>query len=452
MLNLTPKELRKRETLRINPLAGCQPLGAMYASMGIHSCMPHSHGSSGCSRYQKTLLQRHFRRSFKVTTSVLKESAAIFGGESNLKLSIRNIFDLYNPQIIAVHTTCLSEIIGDDIKACLYDFPLPAGKFLIHANTPSFTGSHITGFSNMITSAIQYLSGKTGCPNNKVCILPGFINPGDMKEIKRISSLMGVQYILFPDTCGVFGQRGIEKINDFPAGGTKVEDNIDLGNCRETIALGEFSSEAAGLQLQKQCRVPMKLLDFPIGIEATDRFIMELKESGGQDVVNVLEEEREQVIDIILDAQSYFYDKKVAIFGDPDLVIPLSEFLASIGMIPQYVVSRAPGVYFEERMKQIYEKYQINGIANSKTDLFELQQWLKNDRVDLLIGGTHGKLLARAEDIPLVRIGFPVLDRHVQSYLPVVGYRGAIRILEMILNALMNRIDRDEPENDLVFI
>jgi len=452
MLDLTPQEPITRQALRINPLAGCQPLGAIYASLGIHGCMPHSHGSSGCSRYQKTLLQRHFRRSFKVTTSVLKESAAIFGGDANLKTAVKNIFDLYNPEIIAVHTTCLSETIGDDIKACLCDFPLPEGKYLIHANTPSYAGSHITGFASLAASAIQYLAVDSGSPNDKVCILPGFVNPGDMKEIKRISGLMGVHYIMLPDTCGVFGQRGLEKINEYPAGGTKVADIIDSGNCKKTFALGKYASEAAAVQLREQCGVPLALMDLPIGIEATDRFIMALKQISRQDVSYDLEEEREQVIDIILDAHPYFYHKKIALFGDPDLIIALAEFTAGIGMIPQYAVSGTPGAYFEDRMREIFRKYKIDGRAKSPADLFDLQQWLKNEPVDLLMGDTHGKLLARAEDLPFVRIGFPVMDRHVHSYLPVVGYRGAIRVLDMILNALMDRLDRDCPENDLVFI
>ncbi|MFH0976258.1 MAG: nitrogenase component 1 [Spirochaetota bacterium] len=451
MLDLTPKEPVGREALRINPLAGCQPLGAIYASLGIHGCMPHSHGSSGCSRFQRTLLQRHFRQSFKITTSVLKESASIFGGESNLQTAVRNIINLYDPEIIAVHTTCLSEIIGDDIKACLHDFPMPEGKYIIHANTPSFTGSHITGFSNMLVAAIKYLAKKR-CLNNKICILPGFVNPGDMKEIKRITCLMGIDHILFPDTCGIFGQRGVEKINEYPSGGTKVSDIIDLGNCKKTIAFGKYATEEAAVQLQNQCGVPLELMDLPIGIDATDRFIMALTKLSHRDVAPDLEEEREQVIDIILDAQSYFYSKKIALFGDPDLIIALAEFLAGIGLVPKYAVSGTPGVYFEERMQKVFTKYNINGMAKSPADLFDLQQWIKNDHVDLLMGETHGKFLSRTEDVPFVRIGFPVMDRHIHSYLPIVGYRGAIRILEMILNALMNRVERDNPENDLFFI
>ena len=84
--------------------------------------------------------------------------------------------------------------------------------------------------------------------------------------------------------------------------------------------------------------------------------------------------------------------------------------------------------------------------------MFELHQWIKNERVDLLIGGSYGKQIARAEDIPLVRAGFPILDRYVHSYMPLVGYRGAMRLVEMILNALMDRKDRDCADEDLELV
>ena len=57
---------------------------------------------------------------------------------------------------VAVHTTCLSETIGDDIPQIAdkarEDGLLPEGKRIFHANTPSYVGAHPTGFASM-TSA-----------------------------------------------------------------------------------------------------------------------------------------------------------------------------------------------------------------------------------------------------------------------------------------------------------
>jgi nitrogenase molybdenum-iron protein beta chain len=66
--------------------------------------------------------------------------------------------------------------------------------------------------------------------------------------------------------------------------------------------------------------------------------------------------------------------------------------------------------------------------------------------VDLLIGNTYGKYISRDGGIPFVRHGFPILDRVGHQFFPTVGYRGAIRLLEQILEALLQRQDRECPE------
>ena len=40
MLDLTPDKVSERSALRINPAKTCQPVGAMYAALGVHRCMP----------------------------------------------------------------------------------------------------------------------------------------------------------------------------------------------------------------------------------------------------------------------------------------------------------------------------------------------------------------------------------------------------------------------------
>ena len=81
--------------------------------------------------------------------------------------------------------------------------------------------------------------------------------------------------------------------------------------------------------------------------------------------------------------------------------------------------------------------------------MFLMHQWIKNEKVDLLIGNTYGKFISRDENIPLVRHGFPILDRVGHTYFPTVGYRGAMRLLEMILNSLLDKKDRESPEESV---
>ena len=206
MLNGTTAEIKERTALRINPAKTCQPIGAMYAALGIHGCMPHSHGSQGCCSYHRSHLTRHFKDPVMATSSSFTEGASVFGGMANLTQALENIFTIYKPEIVAVHTTCLSEVIGDDIptiiKKATAEGKVPAGAHVIHANTPSFVGSHITGFSNMTKAMVKYLAEKTGETRDQINVIPGWVDPADMRELKRLAAEMGINIVMFPDTSG----------------------------------------------------------------------------------------------------------------------------------------------------------------------------------------------------------------------------------------------------------
>lgn len=453
MLDYTPKEVIKRSGITINPAKTCQPVGAMYAGLGVHACLPHSHGSQGCCAFHRMFLTRHFKDPVMASSSSFTEGASVFGGGSNIKTACKNIFDLYKPDIIAVHTTCLSETIGDDLNAFITDMDIPEGKYVIHCNTPSYKGSHITGFTNMVSGFITYLTEKKSGSNGKLCLLPGFVNPGDMREYKRLMNVMKVPFTMLPDTSGVLDGPMTGHYEMYPKGGTKIADIKALGGCKKTIALGEQASTQSAEVLEKKCGVPYTALPLPMGVEATDQFIMELQLLSKEEVPYELEEERGQLVDIMIDIHPYTYGKKVAIFGDPDTVLGIAAFCLELGMIPKYMVTGTPGISFEKTAKKLLEKYNVSDcIAKAEGDLFLLHQWIKNETVDLLIGTTHGKTIARAEDIPLVRMGFPIIDRYIHSYMSLVGYRGAMRMAELISNALMDYQDYHCEEKDLEIV
>jgi nitrogenase molybdenum-iron protein beta chain len=450
MLDLTPKEIKARSALRINPCKTCQPVGAMYAALGVHKCMPHSHGSQGCASFHRMYLSRHFKEPAIASSSSFTEGASVFGGGSNVKTAVKNVFDIYDPDIIAIHTTCLSETIGDDLNSYIQDMDIPEGKIVVHTNTPSYAGSHINGFFNMMCGFINYLAKKTGTPNGKTAIFPGFVNPGDMRELSRLAKLMQVPFTMFPDTSGVMDAPMTGRFDMYPSGGTTIPEIIGLGDCEQVLALGAITGIEPAELLKKKFKVPYTLLPLPIGVEATDRFIMELSKISKAEVPYELEEQRGQLIDILLDSNQYTFEKTVAIYGDPDIVTGLTALCLEMGMVPKYVITGTPKEDFTKEVNALLERYGISdAVVKANADLFELHQLIKNEPVDLLLGTSYGKAIAKAENIPLIRAGFPILDRYVHSYLPLVGYSGMIRMVERITNAIMDRQDAACADEDL---
>jgi nitrogenase molybdenum-iron protein beta chain len=456
ILNATPLEIKPRQALRINPAKTCQPIGAMYAALGVHGCMPHSHGSQGCCSYHRSHLTRHFKEPVVATTSSFTEGASVFGGLSNMTTALSNIFAIYNPDVVAVHTTCLSEVIGDDlpmmIRKATEEGIIPKGKTVFHANTPSFVGSHVTGFASMTTAMVKYFSEKIPLLQARINLIPGYVDPADMRELKRLTQAMGVKTIMFPDTSDVLDLPQTGVYHMFPKGGVTLKSLAETGGSLITIALGHFASHPAATELDEKCGVPCAFLELPIGLTQTDRLVHALRNYGGVDVPESIMRERGQLLDVMSDMHQYFHGKRVAVSGDPDHVISLVQYLVELDMKPVYVITGSPGKHFEQRVAEILKDQVPDAMIKQNADLFELHQWIKNAPVDLIVGNTYSKYIARAENIPFVRFGFPQLDRMGHRYFPMVGYTGALRLAEKITDALLDHKDRTCPEEQFELV
>jgi nitrogenase molybdenum-iron protein beta chain len=341
----------------------------------------------------------------------------------------------------------LSETIGDDLNQIVNkakdEGKVPFGKYVIQASTPSYVGSHVTGYANMLEAFVKYFAEKTNEKIRQINLLSGWVEPSDMRELKRIMKMMKVKSVLLPDTSDVLDTPMTGKFEMYPKGGTTIPEMVSMGDSMQTLGLGEWATQKAAIMLDNQCKVPFDITDIPVGIKATDRFIQALAKAGRVSIPEQITEERGRLLDVITDMHQYLYGKRVAVYGDPDNIIPLIEFLVDMDMKPVYIVSGTPGKHFDSRMAEILServpeaKYK-NG---PQADMFLMHQWIKENPVDLLIGNTYGKYIARDEKIPFVRMGFPIVDRIGHSYFSTLGYTGGLRIVEKLLSAIMDKQD-----------
>ncbi len=456
MLEGTTAEIRERKALRVNPAKTCQPIGAMYAALGIHKCMPHSHGSQGCCAYHRSHLTRHHKEPIVATTSSFTEGASVFGGLANLKTALENIFTIYKPDIVSVHTTCLSEVIGDDIPMIIKKSEeagiIPEGKMVIHANTPSFVGSHVTGFSAQCAAFVNYLAESTGAKRNVINIFPGWVEPADMREVKRIADLLGVEYILAPDTSDVLDSALDGEYKMYPDGGTTIPQLKAMGDSMATLALGPMASTLAAEKLTKKCSVDHSVLELPIGISGTDAFVNALRIAGDVSVPRELERERGRLVDMVSDMSQYLHRKKVAIFGDPDHLTSMVKFLVEVGMTPAIVVTGTKGKKWEQNIRDICSEANPEVEVAAFSDIHYLHQWIKANPVDILLGNTYGKYVAKSENLPFVRFGFPILDRVGHRAFPLIGYAGGLRLIEKITDAFFDKRDREDPDHEIELV
>ena len=159
-------------------------------------------------------------------------------------------------------------------------------------------------------------------------------------------------------------------------------------------------------------------------------------------------DERGRVVDIITDMHQYFHGKRVALFGDPDQLVAMTEFLVDLDMVPIYIITGTPGKNFDERISAVLGDLadQVIFKQGFGADQFYLHQLIKNDRPDLLIGTTHGKYS------PATRIfrSFGSVSRSSTAAATPTSPPSAtvadMRLLEKMLDLFLDRKDRDAPE------
>jgi len=104
-----------------------------------------------------------------------------------------------------------------------------------------------------------------------------------------------------------------------------IEDLTGTANACGTIALNRYEGGKAAKFLEKAFDVPAIIGPTPIGIRNTDTFLQNLKQMTGKPIPVSLVRERGIALDAITDlAHLFFADKRVAIYGNPDLVIGLA--------------------------------------------------------------------------------------------------------------------------------
>lgn len=438
-----------REALTINPAKACQPLGSLFVASGFEGTLPYSHGSQGCVAYFRTHLTRNYKEPFQAVSSSMTEEAAVFGGLNNLKQGLQNAYALYNPKMIALCTTCMAEVIGDDIGAFIQtakneelipeDLPVPS------AHTPSFVGSHITGYDNMLISILKTLTAgkKAETTNGKFNFNLGF-DPyvGNIRELKRILSLFGVDYTILSDNSDTFDSPNTGEFKMYN-GLTTLDDAADSINAEGSFFFQKYTTPKTQEYISHDWG--QKTYNFrPFGIQGTDEFLMALSAITGKAIPLELQHERGRAVDALTDSQSWIHGKRVALYGDPDYVLNITRFLLEMGAEPTHIVVTNSNEGFEAEARELLTNspYGQGATVWGKKDLWHLRSLMFTEPVDLLIGNSYGKYLWRDTHTPLVRIGYPIFDRHHMHRYPTLGYQGAINQFNWIINTILDELDR----------
>ena len=196
--------------------------------------------------------------------------------------------------------------------------------------------------------------------------------------------------------------------------------------------------------------VPLHRLGLPIGIREADRFLAAIHEITGIDIPARHEQSRGRLVDAMVDGHKYIFGKRAVIFGEEDLVVGLTSFLAEIGIQPVLCATGGKSGNFTKAISAVLAIAAVlSGMkcdmpeVHENVDFFDIEERAKELQIDLLIGHSKGYTFARREGVPLVRVGFPIHDRMGGQRILHLGYHGAQMLFDTIINTVIAKKQDD---------
>ena len=130
----------------------------------------------------------------------------------------------------------------------------------------------------------------------------------------------------------------------------------------------------------------------------------------------------------------------------------MCQFLLELGAEPLHVLCHNGSKRWAKDITRLLKDspYGQSAEVHVGKDLWHLRSLVFADKPDFLIGNSYGKFIQRdtlhkgkKHEVPLVRLGFPLFDRHHLHRDTTLGYEGTMYILKTLVNAVMERFDQE---------
>jgi nitrogenase molybdenum-iron protein beta chain len=384
-----------------------------------------------------------------VPSSNVGEKEVIFGGAKRLTEEIRGALQVMDGRLFVVITSCVTEMIGDDVQAVvseIRDEIQESGEdiSLAFARTGGFKGNSYYGYDLVMSALAEQFVQKPEKTEKGLVNVFGIVPymdsfwRGNLEGLRQTLELLGL------------------RVNTFFSGG----DSLDALRSSSEAELNIVVSDVYGIETaktyQKRFGVPWISLSLPIGPTASAALLRQtaaaLKIDG--DVEGIIERENkkfyrylEPLTDLYFDADLQRY---AVIVADANYAVALTRFLSDdLGWLP--VLTQFTELFGEKERRRLADKLSgPNGsgpLAVFDTNAGEAGKYLlelyPRRETDLyvdslspafVIGSSLERDLALKIGAPHLSVSFPVANRAVLNR-GYTGFSGGLTLTEDLLSA-----------------
>ncbi len=436
------------------PRYSCALGGALATACALPDTIPIMHATSGCagnfawaqSGCSGSQIGGHCG-GLTVPSSNVQEPEVVFGGAERLKEQIQSTFEVMDGRLYVVLTSCVTEMIGDDLRAVVSELTSP-DRPVIASETAGFRGNSYFGYDAVLQSLFRHFVEKSATKVKKRVNVWGIAPTLDVFWRGNLEGL-----------AGLLTQLGLD-VNTFFLSG----DTLDRIRTSSSAELNIVVSDAYGVEaarvFEEEHGTPFITLPLPIGPSGTDGFLRAVGEalSIKQSVIaKIVEKENtayyrylEPLTDIYNDFDMQRY---AVVVGDCNYAYSLTRFLADdLGWIPELAVctdepKQEAAAIIADRFAHLESGLQPGFVF--ETDTSEIVRHLsarwpqqRGERYynamspAFVVGSSLDRELAASMGAAHLSVSFPVVNRAVldRGY---TGYRGGLHLIEDLLGAIV---------------
>jgi nitrogenase molybdenum-iron protein beta chain len=374
------------------------------------------------------------------------EREVIFGGEERLAEQIAATLEVVDADLYAVITGCMTDIIGDDVRAVVAEFQRQ-GKPVIVAETGGFKGESNTGADYIWEAIISQFITK-GLPRDpKQVNLFGFVPAqdvfwrGNLIELKRLLGLLGIQ------------------ANTFLTPHDKLDNLKEASRAALNIVFSDVHGISPAKVFQEIHGTPWISEPLPIGPTATEDFLRRVALQFNIDSETlewVIAEEKAHYYRFINPLTDLINDQDFqrfgVIIGNANYTYALTRFISEdLGWLPYFAavtdqLSDEQQEVVRHRLDTIPSDYRPKLIFETDTDRIteRLNEVLEGENDPygtpinpaFVIGSNLDRPLAAGIKAGFWGVSYPITNRIVTDQF-YVGFKGGLRLATDLISVLV---------------
>lgn len=332
----------------IFPGTHCPLFGALMVASYIKGMAVLNVGTEECTFYGKDFSYRRQKGKDMVFSMVTTKRDITFGFQEKLIQTIHELIDNEKPEALLVISTCVVELIGEDVTAIVESMQKDVTIPIFTIKTEHFKcNSHIPGISDTLEHLTKLMKKQT--------IVPKSVN------------ILGHRYDGFEETelNQLLKSHDIKVSMSIPSK-TSVMELMGAPSVALNIVT-DFSALSLAEAMERTFQIPFVVFEKYLSPERIEESYRALGKALNLDLEEFIQKQME-TLNVTIEKEKEKLQGKTFIYGNtPFKALEISEFLTSIGMIPIWVQLREwyddDEIYKAALLKQSVDP-KISRIAN----------------------------------------------------------------------------------------